>query len=421
MNRLLTSTLVALLCADTALADNWPQWRGPKNDGVSAEKNIPTEWSDSKNVAWKLAMPGRGSSTPCVWGDKIFLTSSVDSGTELIGMCVSTSGKELWRKTIGMAANQARADEGDAASASPSTDGKHVWFFVGSGDLACFDLDGKEVWKINCQELYGRFRIQFGMHSTPVLHDGKLYLQFMHDGGQLVIALDAGTGKEIWKADRPSDGRAECLHSYASAFVWANGKDAYLVTHGNDYTIAHDLKDGKEIWRLGGLNPKEKYNRTLRFVSSPVCTPDLIVVPTAKRGAVVGVKPTAMGSFENGSEHELWRLPSGTPDVPCPLVANELVYLSGEMGSLTCLDAKTGKVHFTQNLRQFRHRASPVYADGKVYLTARDGTVYVAQAGPKFELLATNRTGDDQTASPVIAEGRIYMRGFKNLWAIGTK
>jgi outer membrane protein assembly factor BamB len=410
------------LCVSYALpacADNWPQWRGPRNDGISQEKNIPVEWSETKNVAWKLPLPGRGGSTPCVWEDKIFLTSTVDGSADLVAICADTSGKEVWRKTLSKGTSNARADEGDAASPSPSTDGKHVWFFFGTGDLVCLDLKGNEVWNLNAQNRYGKFRTQFGMHTTPVLFEGKIYMQFLHDGGQQVIALEAATGKEVWKVDRPSDGKAECLHSYASAFMWTNGKESYLITHGNDYAIAHDLKDGHEIWRLGGLNPKDRYNRTLRFVSSPVCTPELIVVPSAKNGAVVAVKPNAKGEFADGSEFEQWRMPKGTPDVPCPLVADGYVYLCGESGTLTCLDAKTGKQQYAKTLKQFRYRASPVYADGKVYCTARDGTSFVVKAGPTFELLATNATHDDQTSSPVIADGRIYMRGFKNLYAIG--
>ncbi len=420
MSRLFVACL--LLCiSQWAHADNWPQWRGLKNDGISNEKNIPTEWSDTKNVAWKLPLPGRGGSTPCVWGDQIFLTASVDSSTDLIAMCVNTSGKEVWRKVLAHGTSQARGDEGDACSASPSTDGKHVWFFFGTGDLACLDTDGKEVWTFNAQKRYGKFDIQFGMHSTPVLYEGKLYLQLLHTKGQHVICVDAATGKDVWKIERKSDGRAECLHSYASPFIWTNGEESYLVTHGNDYAIAHDLKDGHEIWRLGGLNPKEHYNRTLRFVASPVCTPELIVVPSAKNGAVVAVKPNAKGEFGDGSEFEQWRISKGTPDVPCPLVANGCVYLCGEGGTLTCLDAKNGKTLYSKRLKQFRYRASPVFADGKIYCTARDGTVFVVKAGPKFELLSTNSTKDDETASPVVANGRIYLRGFKNLCAIRAK
>lgn len=413
-------TALLLLATGPSFAANWPQWRGPKNDGVSPETNLPAEWSATKNILWTAPMPGMGSSTPCVWGDRIFLTS--DEGNTLVALCLGTDGKERWKATLSKSNNKARKDEGNGASASPSTDGKHVWFFVGTGELACLDLDGKEVWKFNLQEKYGQFRLGYGMHTTPALFDGRLYLQLMHDGGQFVVCFDAATGMEVWKVDRPSDGVAENLHSYASPFVWTDGKAAYLVTHGNDYTIAHDLKDGKEIWRLGGLNPKGKYDRTLRFVASPLCTPELIVVPTAKNGAVVAVKPTASGKFETGSEHILWRKATGTPDVPSPLLHDGIVYLAGERGSLQALDAKTGEEKYKQGrLYDDRHRACPVYADGKLFIVSRNGTVNVVKAGPKFESLATNKMTDDMTASPAIADGRIYLRGFKNLYAIGLK
>jgi outer membrane protein assembly factor BamB len=202
--------------------------------------------------------------------------------------------------------------------------------------------------------------------------------------------------------------------------IWHNGKEAYLVTHGNDYAIAHSLKDGSEIWRLGDLNPKNKYNATLRFVASPVATPDLIVVPSAKNGPVVGVKPDAHGSLKVGSDGEQWRRSNNTPDVPSPLVHDGLVYLCRETGVLICLDAKTGKEQYQQALYKQRYRASPVCADGKIYLTARDGTVSVVKAGPKFELLATNKLPDQISASPVIANGRIYLRGFETLYAVST-
>jgi outer membrane protein assembly factor BamB len=203
--------------------------------------------------------------------------------------------------------------------------------------------------------------------------------------------------------------------------LWQNGKDAYLITHGNDYAIAHRLEDGNEIWRAGDLNPKSKYNFTLRFVASPVAVSDLVVVPSAKGGPVVGVKPDARGMITTGSAGEQWRLPKGTPDVPSPLVHDGLVYLCGERGGLTCLDAKTGAVRYKEATHADRHRASPVCADGKIYLTARDGTCCVVQAGPHFKLLAQNKLPELFTASPAISNGRIYLRGWDSLWAIGTQ
>ncbi len=403
--------------APAARPANWPEWRGPDHDGVSKEVGVPAEWGPGQNIVWKLPMPGVGSSTPAVWGDRIFLTSA--DGSDLVLLCVSTAGKELWRRKVGSGPGRGRGDEGNGASASPSTDGKHVYAFFGSGELACFDLDGKEVWKCNLQDRYGRFVTNFGVHSTPVLYGDRLYLALLYTGHQWVIALDKATGEEVWKLERPSDGKAECLHSYASPVLWQNGSAAYLLVHGNDYTTAHRLSDGKELWRLGDLNPKGRYNPTLRFVASPVATPDLIVVPTAKNGPVVGVKPDAAGNISEGGEGEQWRRPHDTPDVPSPLVYDGLVYLCRENGVVICMDAKTGKELYNKRLHESRYRASPVYADGKVYLTARDGVVTVIKAGRTFEKIAENTLPDQIAASPSVCGKRIYLRGYNALYAIG--
>ena len=417
MKRLPLLAACSLVFAATAGAADWPQWRGPYHDGVSAETNLPTKWGAKEGLAWTLKMPGQAGSTPIVLGERIFLTSQ--DGDDLVLMCVSTAGKELWRRKAGGGRARYMRDEGNMASASPCSDGKHVYAFVGSGELACFDLDGKEVWKFNTQDRYGRFKIQFGMHSTPLLDGDRLYLQFIHSGGAHVIAVDKATGKDVWKVERPSDGRAECEHSYASVALWRKGGDAFLIAHGNDYATGHRLDDGTELWRVGGLNPKDRYNPTLRFVATPLATPDLIVIPSAKRGPVVGLKPDAKGAVAAGSPHEQWRRPKGTPDVPSPLMYDGLVYLSTEDGHLTCLDAKTGKEHYHQRIHSARYRASPVYAGGAVYCTARDGTVTVVKAGTKFEAIAVNRLPDQIAASPAVSGGRLYLRGFEALYAVG--
>jgi outer membrane protein assembly factor BamB len=421
LRRLLPPASCALLaCAAIVWADNWPTWRGPTRNGISTETRLPTQWSDTKNVVWKLPLPGMGGSTPIIWGERIFLTSGEGKG--LVLLCVGTDGKQRWKSPLGRARRtNIKKGEANEASASPSTDGKHVWVFVGSGVLACFDLDGKEVWKLNVQDRYGKFDIQHGLHATPVLHGDRLYLSLLHSGAHWVIALDKATGKEVWKVARKSDAEDESKEAYTTPCLWSDGKDAYLVVLGCDYATAHRLDDGGEIWRLGALNPKGSYNYAFRIISSPVAVPDLIVVPTARNGPVVGVKPTARGTIGPGSPFEQFRTAKGSPDVPSPLVQGEEVYLCRENGVLICLDAKTGKEVYQKTLHRARYRASPVYADGKVYLTARDGTFSVVKAGPKFELLAENQLPDEFTASPAIANGRIYLRGFRHLYAIAEK
>ena len=281
---------------------------------------------------------------------------------------------------------------------------------------------GKESWRFDAQKRYGKFRIAFGMHSTPALFKGKLYMQLIHEGGGKVVCIDAANGKEVWKIVRESEGVAENKHSYASPFVWTDGKKAYLVTHGQDYAIAYSLDKGKEIWRLAGLNPQEGYRNDLRFVASPVCTPGLIVVPTAKNKSIVAVKPDAKGRIEIGGEGELWRNSRGTPDVPSPLVHAGLVYLAGESGSLTVLEASTGKLVYKKQPGAGRHRANPVLADDKLFLVGRDkGTVNVVAAGKEYRLLGKNTLPDVFGASPAVSGGRLYLRGLKALWAIEAK
>jgi outer membrane protein assembly factor BamB len=420
MIRSLIVAVVLGLLVTVVHADNWPQWRGIHGDGISLEKNLPVEWAADKNMLWSVPLPGMAGSTPCVWGDKLFLSTESKDGLNLV--CINaTDGKEVWNQPISTKkSRRARSDEGNSASASPCTDGKHVYVFVGTGEFACYDFAGKEVWKFDAQERYGKFNIQFGHSSTPVLHDGKLFWQRLDTNAQQVVCIDAATGKDLWVAKRASDGTDENEHSYASPQLWKKGDAAYLVVHGNDYTTAHDLKDGHEIWRLSGLNPKEKYNRFLRFVASPVVTPDLIIVPTAKNGPVVAIKPTAQGKIEEGSSYEQWRRTRETPDVPCPLVHDGLVYLCRENGVLICIDAETGKEYYNQRIHSARYRASPVYADGKIYCTARDGVVSVFEAGKTFKKLSENKLPDQMSASPVIANGRIYLRGFEKLYCVGT-
>lgn len=399
------------------MGENWPSWRGPRRDGTSTEKSLPTKWTDDENNLWRLKLPGEGGATPIVWGDRVFVTSA--DGTDLVLICADTAGKQLWSRKVATGNREVRGDEGNSASPTPSTDGKWVWSMMATGDLACFDFEGTEIWKVNLQERYGRFNIQFGMTSSPVLEGDRLYLQLLHTSGAHVVALDKKTGKEIWGHQRQSDARDECEHSYASPFLYRDDKRSYLLTHGADYVVAHDLESGKEIWRCGGFHRGGNYNPTLRLVASPVAIPGLIVVPTAKNGPVLALRPHLTGDLTNNKKAIAWSLPANTPDVPSPLIHDNFVYLCRENGVLLCLNAKTGKEYYQQNTHRDRHRASPVYADGKIYLCARDGHVTVVKAGAKFQVLAKNNLKESLSASPAISNGRIYFRTYQSLIAIG--
>lgn len=416
----LRATLILLLAAisfgGTSFAENWPQWRGLHNNGISTETHVPIQWSHTENVRWRLPLPGEGASTPVVWEDKIFLTSA--EGDALVLMCVSTEGKTLWKRTLGRGNRVVRGGEGNSAAPSPTTDGKHVWAFIGTGVLACYDFKGSKVWETNLEERYGRFNLYFVMSSTPLLDNDRLYVQLIHSNAWLVLALDKMTGEEIWKHDRKSDATAECEHAYTSPILYRDAEREFLVVHGADYVTAHSLIDGSEIWRCGGLNPMASYNHTLRFVASPVATERLIVVPSAKNGPVLGIDPAAQGDITD-SHWQVWKLRQGTPDVPSPLIYDGLVYLCRENGDLICLDVKTGEQLYRERTHRHRHRASPIYANGFIYLTSRDGVVSVVKAGRDFEIVATNTLGETIAASPAIANGTLYLRSYDALYAIG--
>ncbi|MCA9025218.1 MAG: PQQ-like beta-propeller repeat protein [Planctomycetaceae bacterium] len=430
--------LLAIFSISSIHAENWPQWRGPSGNGLSSETGIATEWSQDKNLAWRVPLPGPAGATPIVWEDRIFLTSAVgvDEGADLVLICLSTDGKELWQKKVGAGNKNARATEGNSASPTPVTDGEHVWTFFGTGILGCYDFDGNEIWKFNVQDRYGEFDIQFGMSSTPVLHGDHLYLQLLHGkwGGeylvQKVVKLNKSTGEDVWAIDRSPEPGAKSLemgetkHSYASPIMYDYDGLTFLVTHGADSTIGHDLSDGSEVWRIGGLNGRSPFNpgefdQTFRFVSSPTAIAGTIVITTAKRGPSVAVKvdDTLKGRIDTPSEHIRW-INDKTPDVCCPLIVDGLVYFVRKSGQIFCVDLETGDELYYENTHRQQHRSSPIYCDGHIYSTANDGHTTVLKTGPKLEIVAENDLGEMTTATPVISNGTLYMRTYDALYAI---
>ncbi len=418
------ASLALLTLGSLAYGENWPQWRGPRQDGICTEPNLPATWSSTQNVAWRMELPGSAGSTPIVWNDRIFLTSS--DKEDLVLVCADTRGNLLWKRVVAGGDIEYRKDEGNNASQSPSTDGQHVWCMFGTGDLACYDFEGRKVWKFNVQDRYGKFQMNWGFHSSPVLDGDRLYLQLLHSNGWTVVALDKLTGAGVWKQHRPSDARGESKESYATPFIYRDGEHEFLLTHGADYIVAHRLSDGEELWRCGGLNPKGKYNNSLRLVASPVAVPGLIVVPSAKSGPVLGLHPDGSGDITDSESVRAWKWPANSPDVPSPLVHDGLVYLCRENGVLYCVDAETGQQLYEQRMHSDRYRASPLYYDGKVLCISRDGTATVVKAGREFEKLAENTLNTEAraeniTSSPVVSEGTLYLRTFGALYAIRSQ
>ena len=435
MRLLLLVCLTVMLLSSLSLGENWPQWRGAKADGISSEKNIPTKWSKSENIAWRTPMPGQAGATPCVWGDRIYATSA--DKKDLVLVCLNTmDGKILWKQTVGTGNQDARAGEGNSASPSPSTDGEHVWVFFGTGILGCYNKDGKEVWKFDIADRFGKLEIQFGMTSTPVLDGDALYLQLIH--GRMsrqdqsrtgkIVRLDKFTGKTVWEVDRVTDAQFECKHSYASPFIYDDKKLKFLVAHGADCTSGHDLETGKEIWRFGLLNGPTPINSkpndpTFRFVASPCVSPatNTIIIPTAKEGPVLAIKASELkGDSSAKTSVVAWNQPR-TPDVSIPLVVDGLVYLLNKDGMLQCVELATGNEVYKNRTYTGQHRSSPMYADGHIYFGSNDGHVTVVKAGRDFEIVSTIEMGEAITASAIVSNGTLYIRSYEALYAIKNK
>src|SRR6201988_175719 len=400
-----------------AHAENWPQWRGPSANGISAEKNLPAKWTPEENIAWKLAMPEWSGSTPIIWRDRIFL--NVAEANDLYLWCLDrTKGTILWKKMLG--SGNVKMRKQNMSSPSPVTDGKTVYVMTGTGILKAFDFAGKELWVRDIQKEYGEFGLNWGYASSPLLHDDSLYIQVLHgmktDDPSYVLRIDKKNGKTLWKVDRATNAIRESPDSYATPGLLRYGKTPEIVITGGDCVTGHDPANGKEFWRANGLNPDN--NPFYRIVASPIIFDDIIYAPTR-------VKPLlalpAGGRGDITSSHVLWSNPNG-PDVPTPVTDGKYFYIVNDRGVVWCLDAKTGaELYAQQRIKPGTYSGSPVLADGKIYITNEDGLTTAVAAGPKVEVLAEDPLNDYVLSSPAISEGRIYIRTGQHLYAIGKK
>lgn len=398
-------------------AENWPLWRGPQQNGISREQGLPLKWSATENIAWRLPLPGVAPSTPIVWDDKIFLTSTDRESEKILLLCISTTGAELWRRTIGQGESE-QAEKNNLASASPCTDGEHVWTFTGNGTVSCFDFSGKQKWQFHVEDRYEKVDMPWSMASSPTLDGKLLYIQLLHLNSSRVVAVDQSTGAEVWNVERPTDAQGKCMRSYATPIVYRDGQREYLLTQGQDYIVAHNLNDGRELWRCGNFHPRTGYDPMMHMSSSPVVAEGIILVPSGNHGNFQALLPDGTGDITEKDKFRLWR-DYISPMRPSALIVDSLAYVLQESGVLYCLEAKTGEQHYRRPVHRHTHHASPVYADGRIYFMARDGTVTVVKPGREFEVLATNTLDETMCASPSFSGGRIYLRSFDALYAIG--
>jgi len=409
--------VLTMLAGARGAAESWPQWRGPSLNGISAEKNLPTKWSTTENVTWKLKTPEYSGSTPIVWGDHVFL--NVGDGNELWFWDVDrTTGVVRWKRPLGI--GNRRMMKQNMSSPSPVTDGTLVWVMTGTGILKAFDFSGKEIWMRSIQQEYGRFGLQWGYASSPLLFEDALYVQVLHgmhtDDPSYVLRIDKMTGKTVWRVNRLTRAQFESPDAYTTPALLRYAGGTEIVITGGDVVTGHDPATGKELWRADGLNPRN--DGSYRIVASPIVQGDMIFAPSKER-PLLALKAGGRGDVSRS--HVLWSFNNG-PDVPTPVTDGTYLYSINDRGIMFCLDAKTGKtVYGPQRLRNATYSGSAVLADGKIYITDEDGVTSVVQSGPKFALLAENDLGDYTLSSPAVSEGQIFVRTASFLYAIGQR
>jgi outer membrane protein assembly factor BamB len=415
--------------------DTWPHWRGPAHDGV-ASGDLPQTWSDSLNVGWRVAIPGRGHSTPVIWSDRIFLTTAIPTaampasppspgsgrgpgGGVAAGqehrfevMAVDrVTGRTLWQRTATTAAPHEGYHHlyGSFASNAPATDGQRVYAFFGSRGLFVYDLNGKPLWNKDFG-LKMAMRLAFGEGSGAVVDDGRVYLQFDHQQEGFVVALDAATGKELWRAPRNDNS------SWSTPLVVRHAGKKQVVVTADTKVRAYDAETGTAIWEVAGLGTNP--------IPQPVQFGDFVIVMSGYRNPkLMAIRLGRTGDL-TGTDAVAWETTRGTSYTASPALHDGRLYVAADNGQFSVHDAATGEPLYLQARlpKPYNFKASPLFARDRVYLASEEGDVIVVKAGPRFEVLSTNTLTDQSfIASPIAVGDDLYLRSRTHLFRIRTK
>ncbi len=418
-----------LLSADPSSPSAWAQWRGPLMTGVSPTAKPPTQWSESKNVRWKVELPGRGTSTPVIWGDRVYVLTAAPVGVELAAshdargtrgqilphrmMVVALdrkTGKTVWERV----AREETPHEGyhnqfgTWASASAATDGEVIIAAFESRGFYAYDMNGKLLWEVDLGDK--KMRNEFGEGSTPALYKDRVIVVWDHQGESFIAALDKKTGKEVWRKNR------EEIDSWATPLVVEHAGRAQVITGAMTRIRSYDLANGDVLWETAGL--------TMNPIPSPVHADGLVILMSGFRGnSIKAVKlAEAKGDITN-TPALAWTFDRDTPYVPSPLLYDNILYfLKGNTGVLSAFDAKSGKPHYSvQRIEGVPNVfSSPVGADGKVIIQGQDGAGVVLKYGPTYEVIATNKLDDKFDASPALVGSELYLRGYRHLYCVAA-
>jgi outer membrane protein assembly factor BamB len=420
--------------ADIASAENWPSWRGPRHSGVSNETQLPETWNDKTNVAWRMRLTGAGVSSPVVWGGQVFVTSQIGSGTSSVGPRLgqgadrsdaersltaaprgsgvrfvidalsAADGRRVWtHETAAEGALPPVHDKHNLASASPVTDGQRVYAVFGTGQIVAVDMAGRAVWTRHLGKEFGGWDINWGNGSSPVIHQNTLILACYHGPSSYLIALDAATGKQLWKTDRPRG-----TTSYSTPVVVPAAEGPELVVNSSVGIEAYDPATGRALWHFNEPNqfpiPVAMHHDGVIYLSRGY-----------RSGPFAAIRPGGRGDI--AKTHVVWHVPTGAPYISSLVYYDGLIYMAGDVGVVTCVDAQTGERVWRERLGGI-YTASPIAGDGRIYLFGEGGETIVLKAGRAPQVIARNRLEGRVLASPAVSEGRLFIRTDDQLVAI---
>ena len=436
ISRSYPAVFLSALLATSVWAGDWPQWRGPSFDGSCDEKDLPSKWSRTENVAWVAKLPGAAAATPVVWQDRVFL-SGVDQGNDALqATCFDRrTGRLLWSRDV--ATGSRRDHRSNYASGSPATDGTRVAFLYGNGSLICFNLNGQTLWTRNLERELGPFAFFWTPGGSPLLYGGTLYIQLLQrdvpvegrgrsdrKNQSFLLALDPATGKTLWQHVRPSEAVGEARESHTTPIPMTHKGHTQLLIAGGDALSGHDPKTGKELWRWGDWNPKRI--RRWPLIASPVAAEGLALVCVPKRQPVYAVHVDRTGTLDgSGVAWDTREAKTVTSEVPTPAYYDgDFFVLSDSRKSLSRLATRTGKVKWTiRTPGSAKYEASPLAADGRLYLINFDGlaTVVNAATGDIIQTVCMDEpsNGEMVRSSIIAAYGQLFIRTTRHLYCIG--
>jgi outer membrane protein assembly factor BamB len=385
--------------------ENWPQWRGPRLDGTSLERNVPVRWSATSNGLWKTLLPGTGHASPIVWEDRVFTVTASPEKEERSLLCLDAdTGRILWQQKVLGAPLERKHSLNSYATSTPATDGQRVFVtFLDRREVlvAAYDFQGTHVWSVRP----GTFASMHGFCSSPILYKGLVIVNCDHDGDGYIVALDRASGERRWRIERPNKTR-----SYCAPLIREMAGRPQMVLSGSKCVASYDPNSGRPWWIMDG--PTEQ------FVASPVFSDSsglLLVTGGFPDHHILAIRPDGEGNVTRTKI--VWRTTKGVAYVPSPICEKEYFLVVSDSGIAHCFEAATGQVAWTERLGE--HHASLIAAEGRVYFLNDEGLMRVVKPGPAYECLAENRLGEKCFASPALSRGRLFLRGDKHLFCIG--